>query len=107
MKSVPILIPSVFMVLSACALAGRTPNHASDVRIEVRNRSTRAVQVRVCADECSEYRHVDGGGRERFAFAPRRNTRAVVTAKRGDRVIDQKPVDFEPGDRIQVVFDVP
>jgi hypothetical protein len=107
MKPAPILISSLFILVGACALAGRPSGNANDVNIEVRNRSTRAVQVRVCADECSEYRNVAGGGRERFSFPPRRNTRAVVTAKRGNRVIDQKPVDFEPGDRIGVVFDIP
>jgi hypothetical protein len=31
----------------------------------------------------------------------------VVTAKRGDLVVAQKPVDFTPGDRIMVDIAVP
>jgi hypothetical protein len=93
-------------LLGACAFA--THGTASrDVAIDVRNQSTRAVDVRVCADECSEYRTIAGGRRASFSFPARRNTRAVVTAKRGDRIVGQKPVDFAPGDRIQVAFDVP
>jgi hypothetical protein len=50
---------------------------------------------------------VAAGREEEFRFPAEGGTRAIVTAKRGDRVIEQQAVNFRRGMRYQVVLDVP
>jgi hypothetical protein len=56
---------------------------------------------------CSPAQTLSAGATSRFLIQPGTGTRAVVTAKRGDLVVAQKPVDFTPGDRIMVDIAVP
>ena len=56
--------------------------------------------------ECSPFREIRGKSEADFSFVPTLGTRAVVVAKRGDRVVDQHPIDFLAGQRYRVVLDV-
>lgn len=97
-------------VASGCALGGKGEELSSGptVRVTVLNPSYAPVSVAVCAPTgCSPLREIAGEREAEFSFAPSSGTRAVVTAKRGDQVVDQQPVDFLPGQRYRVVLDVP
>lgn len=97
-------------IVSGCA-AGRIGGAADSgtaVTVTVRNPSATPVSVSLCEPtECSPFREITGEREADFTFVPSAGTRAVVTAKRGDRVVDQRPIDFEPGGRYRVVLDVP
>jgi hypothetical protein len=97
-------------VASGCALGGKggDPSSGPTVRVTVLNPSYAPVFVSVCGPtQCSPHREIAGEHQADFSFDPAGGTRVVVTAKRGDRVVDQQPVDFLPGQRYRVVLDVP
>lgn len=96
-------------VASGCAMGGSrtSPADGSTVVVRVRNPSSAAVSVSLCAPmECSPFREIRGKSEVEFSFVPTLGTRAVVMAKRGDRVVDQYPIDFLAGQRYRVVLDV-
>jgi ABC-type uncharacterized transport system auxiliary subunit len=106
------------LVLAALALAsiltGCTTAHSrqdaapEDVVILVRNPSSYSLSTTVCGPvECSSPRILAAGGESRFVVQPGRGSRAVVTAKLGDRVVAQHPVDFSPGEEISVDISAP
>jgi hypothetical protein len=108
--SQPLLVVAWASVASGCALGskGENPSLRPTVRVTVLNPSYAPVSVAVCAPTgCSPHREIAGEREAEFSFAPSGGTRAVVTAKRGDRVVDQQPVDFLPGQRYRVVLNVP
>ncbi|HEX6373611.1 MAG TPA: hypothetical protein VF006_32090 [Longimicrobium sp.] len=95
---------------SGCASGGTggAPASGRTVTITVRNPSPAPVSVSVCAPvECSAFREIAGEREAEFSFDPARGTRAVVTARRGDHVVDRQPVDFLAGQRYRVVLHVP
>jgi hypothetical protein len=97
-------------VASGCAMVGSrsSPANESTVVVSVRNPSRAAVSVSLCAPmRCSPFREIHGRREAEFRFVPTRGTRAVVVARRGDRVVDQRPIDFLAGQRYRVVLDVP
>lgn len=97
-------------VASGCALGGKGGELSSGpaVRITVLNPSYAPVSVSVCGPtQCSHQREIAGERQADFSFDPSGGTRVVVTASRGDRVVDQQPVDFLPRQRYRVVLDVP
>lgn len=97
-------------VASGCAMGGfrTSPADASTVVVSVRNPSSAPVSVSLCEPmNCSPFREIHGRRQAAFSFVPTRGTRAVVVAKRGDRVVDQHPIDFLAGQRYRVVLDVP
>lgn len=98
------------LAIVAAGCAARNAGAADDglVVISVRNPSTVAAEVRVCPPSpCLPPRVIEGGDEAEFRFPPGNGTRAVVDARRGDRVVDQKPVDYRPGERHQVVLEIP
>lgn len=106
----PVLVLVGTSVASGCAMAGfhASPADGSTVFISVRNPSSAPVSVSLCEPmKCSPFREVHGRRQAEFSFVPTRGTRAVVVAKRGDRVVDQRPIDFLAGQRYRVVLDVP
>ena len=99
---------SLACVASGCAAGAGGHGGVGDVTVAVRNPSQSSVDVRVCAPAgCLPPRAVAAGREEEFRFPAEGGTRAVVTAKRGDRVIEQQAVNFRRGMRYQVVLDVP
>jgi hypothetical protein len=97
-------------VASGCALGGkgREQSSGSTVRVTVLNPSYAPVSVAVCGPtQCSPPREIAGERQADFSFDAAGGTRAVVTASRGDRVVDQQPLDFLPGQRYRIVLDVP
>lgn len=103
------MVLSLTFVVGGCAAGWMGPSGAGrDVMVAVRNPSDADVEVRVCAPAgCLPSRAVAAGREAEFRFPSEGGTRAVVTARRGDRVVDQRPVDFRQGGRYQVVLDVP
>lgn len=97
-------------VVSGCA-TGRSrasTDDGSTVVVSVENPSSAAVSVSLCEPmRCSPFREIHGRREAEFSFVPTLGTRAVVVAKRGDRVVDQRPIDFLAGQRYRVVLDVP
>ena len=94
--------------VSGCGLRAAAAAGPEDVTVVVENPSASSANVHVCPPTaCLPPREVAGGGRSAFRFSPVRGTRAVVVAKRGDRVVDQQPVDYRPGERYHVVLDLP
>lgn len=102
-------IPFAAMVLSGCVPAlFHAPGNPGAVVLTVRNFAPEPLSTTVCGPvACSHPRMMPAGATSRFLVQPGGGTRAVVTAKRGDRVVAQKSVDFSPGDRIAVQIDVP
>jgi hypothetical protein len=106
----PMLAVAWTGVASGCALGGKGGDLSSGpaVRVTVLNPSYAPVSVSVCGPtQCTPPREIAGERQADFSFDPSGGTRAVVTASRGDRVVDQQPVDFLPGQRYRVVLDVP
>ena len=100
------VLPIACVLLHGCALAAN-PGDPATVVLTVRNRATAPLSTTVCGPmACSAPRTLASGARSRFLVEPGSGSRAVVTAKRGDRVVAQKPVDFSPGDRIAVNIDI-
>lgn len=94
--------------VSGCGLRVPGANGPRDVTVVVENPSTSSANVHVCPPSaCLPTREVAGGSRVEFRFPADRGMRAVVVAKRGDRVVDQRPVDYRPGERYHVVLDLP
>jgi hypothetical protein len=99
---------------AAVALAGCVPANtrraplSESVTILVRNPSSQPVSVTVCAPGgCQSERSLAPGSRSRFVVSSRGGTRVVVTAKQGERVVAQHPVDFSPGEEIVVDISLP
>jgi hypothetical protein len=97
-------LPFAAALLAGCATAPLpAPRDPETVVLTVRNRASEPLSTRVCGPvDCSPFQMLSAGARSRFMVQPGTGSRAVVTAKRGDRVVDQKPVDFRPGDAIEV-----
>jgi hypothetical protein len=97
-------LPFVAVLLGGCATAPfQAPRDPGTVVLTVHNRASEPLSTRVCGPEdCSAPQMLAAGARSRFLVQPGSGSRAVVTAKRGDRVVDQEPVDFRPGDAIEV-----
>lgn len=103
-----LLVLSLPYFAGGCAAGARGHARMGDVTVAVHNPSESSVDVRVCAPAgCLPPRAVAAGREEEFRFPSEGGTRAVVTAKRGDRVIEQQAVDFRRGMRYHVVLDVP
>lgn len=102
----------VIAILLACAAgcSGMRPAMAvppDGAIILVRNPSPNPLLTTVCGPvACSEARMMAAGSESRFVVRAGTGTRAVVTAKRGDTVVAQHPVDFVPGDQIRVEIGV-
>jgi hypothetical protein len=93
---------------AGCAAANAGAGDPAVFVISVRNPSTVAAQVRVCPPTtCLPRREVAAGAVVEFRLSPDKGTRAVVDAMIGDRVVDQQPVDFQPGERYSVVLAIP
>lgn len=97
-------LPFVAALLGGCATAPlQTPRNPGTVVLTVRNRASEPLSTRVCGPvACTPPQMLPAGARSRFLVQPGSGSRAVVTAKRGDQVVDQEPVDFRPGDVIEV-----
>lgn len=106
---VAFFLPCLAPLLTACAGVGfQQPRDADVVLLTVRNTASHSLSATVCGPvACSPARTLSAGAASRFLVQPGGGTRAVVTAKRGDLVVAQKPVDFAPGGRIQVDVAVP
>lgn len=99
---------SLACLASGCGTGARGHAGVGDVTVAVRNPSRSSIDVRVCAPAgCLPPRAVAAGREEEFSFPAEGGTRAVVTAKWGDRVLEQQAVNFRRGMRYQVVLDVP
>lgn len=96
-------------LLGGCAVAPiQAPRDPGTVVLTVRNLAARSLSTTVCGPvACLPARTLAAGARSRFLVDPGSGTRAVVTARRGDRVVAQKPVDFSPGEEIHVDVTVP
>jgi hypothetical protein len=103
------IFPCAAALLSGCGVAPlQAPRDPGTVVITVRNLASRSLSTRVCGPVgCSLPQTLNAGARSRFLVQPGGGTRAVVTAMRGNRVVMQKPVDFAPGDEIEVDISVP
>jgi hypothetical protein len=108
MRVVPFL-PALAALLGGCGLAElQQPRDSDVVVLTVRNAAARPLATTVCGPvACSPGRKLSAGATLRFLVQPGNGTRTMVTAKRGDLVVAQKPVDFAPGDRIAVDITVP
>lgn len=107
-RSRVVLLAIAASTVAGCAARAGRVEDARAVVLAVRNSSATAVRVRVCPPSpCLPPREVAGGAEAEFRFAPGGGTRAVVEARRGDRVVDQQPVDYQPGERYHVVLDIP
>lgn len=97
-------LPFVAALLGGCATAPlQAPRDPETVVLTIHNRASEPLSTRVCGPvACSAPQMLAAGARSRFLVQPGTGSRAVVTAKRGDRVVDQEPVDFRPGDVIEV-----
>lgn len=94
--------------VGGCALGTAMEGADPPVTVVVHNPSDAPAWVRFCAPAgCAAEREVPGRDVAEFRFSPRGGTRAVVTAKRGDLVVEQRPIDFRPGERYRVVLDIP
>lgn len=102
-------LPIAAVLLAGCGVAPlRAPRDAGTVVLTVHNRASEPLSTTVCGPvACSPVRTLAAGARSRFLVQPGNGTRAVVTAKRGDEVVAQHPVDFAPGERIEVDIAVP
>ena len=106
----PVFVLAWVGMTSACAprSVGGSPAPAGTVTVTVANPSPSPDFVTLCAPVgCGPAREIRGEREAEFSFSPSGGTRAVVTARRGDRVVDQRPVDFIAGQRYRVVLDVP
>jgi hypothetical protein len=105
-RAIPILAVAF---LSGCGIASfQAPGDTGTVLITVRNRASTPLSTTVCGPAaCSPTRMLSAGGVSRFRIEAGGGTRAVVTAKRGDLIVTQKPVDFAPGDEFNVNLNVP
>lgn len=97
-------LPLAATLLGGCATTPlQAPRDAETVVLTVRNRSSEPLSTRVCGPvACSAPQMLAAGAQSRFLVQPGSGSRAVVTAKRGDRVVAQEPVDFRAGDAIDV-----
>lgn len=97
-------LPFAALLLGGCATAPfQAPRDPGTVVLTVRNLASEPLSTRVCGPvACSPPQMLSAGARSRFLVQPGSGSRAVVTAKRGDRVVDQHRVDFRPGDVIEV-----
>lgn len=97
-------LPFAAVLLGGCATASfQAPRDPETVVLTVRNLASEPLSTRVCGPvDCSPFQMLSAGARSRFLVQPGSGSRAVVTAKRGDRVVAQEPVDFRPGDVIEV-----
>ena len=92
-------------LLAGCATVAR---HEPDkVNLLVHNPSYNAVNVQVCAPaSCTPYVTVEGRASSRFSFVAAGGTRAMVTAKKGDRIVARHPIDYAPGDFYRIELDL-
>lgn len=97
-------LPFATALLAGCATAPvQAPRDPGTVVLTVRNLASEPLSTRVCGPvACSPPQMLPAGAQSRFLVQPGSGSRAVVTAKRGDRVVDQESVDFRPGDAIEV-----
>lgn len=97
------------VLLSGCGVTSfQAPRDEGTVVITVQNRASTALSTTVCGPvACSPARMLSAGSASRFQVQPGGGSRAVVTAKRGDLVVAQKPVDFAPGDELTVDITIP
>lgn len=102
-------LPCLGALLGGCGMAAlQQPRDPDLVVLTVRNAAAHPFATTVCGPvACSPARTLSAGAASRFLIQPGTGTRAVVTAKRGDLVVAQKPVDFAPGDQIVVDIAVP
>ena len=102
-------IPFAAALLSGCGVAPfQAPRDAGTVALTVRNLASEPLSTTVCGPiACSPARTLAAGAASRFLVQPGGGTRAVVTARRGDEVVTQMPVDFAPGEEIEVDIAVP
>jgi hypothetical protein len=102
-------LPITAVLLAGCGVAPlRAPRDAGTVLLTVHNRASEPLSTTGCGPvACSSARILAAGARSRFLVQPGNGTRAVVTAKRGDEVVAQQPVDFAPGERIEVDIPLP
>lgn len=104
MLSLRLVFPAT-MLLAGCTLgsARSSGTGSGPAWITVRNVAVEPLSVTVCGPSaCHAPRLLQSGDTSRFAVEAGKGTRAVVTGKRGDRVVAQEPVDFSPGHRIAV-----
>ena len=93
------------LVLAGCASVAR--HEPGKVNLLVHNPSYNAVNVQVCAPvSCTPYVAVAGRASSRFSFVATGGTRAVVTAKKGDRIVARHPIDYQAGDFYRIELDV-
>ncbi len=114
-----VLIPLVAAVAAGCsgARGGASPEPDTRVAIEVRNLSGAPIQVQLCTTPgCLPIRIVEGRRQTVFMFQPQ-SDRATVYARAGDvrrrgvrprpgsdRILEHRVVQFQPGERHEVVF---
>lgn len=113
-----LLIPLV-AVAAGCGggRGGASPEPDTRVAIEVRNLSGAPIRVQVCTTPaCLPERTLEGRRQTVFMFQPR-SDRAWISARAGDvrrrgarprpgsdRILEHRVVHFQPGERVEVVF---
>jgi hypothetical protein len=124
------LIPLLAAAAAGCsgARGGVSPEPDTRVAIEVQNLSGSPIEVQVCTDpQCLPLRRLEGRRQTVFMFQPQGNSAYVVArtvqplrsagviqplqaARPGwntqSRILEGQLVEFEPGDRKAVVFNI-
>ncbi|HEX2205936.1 MAG TPA: hypothetical protein VHG91_21655 [Longimicrobium sp.] len=85
-------------VLAACAANPNPLRVASgEALVRVRNASAVPLRIRLCGDPCTAYVAAGPGEAVDLHFDPSRQSRFVVSAMEGDRLVAQEPFTANAG----------
>ena len=102
------VVPLLAAAAAGCggARGGASPEPDSRVAIEVLNLSGSRITVQLCANVCLPPRQINALRQTVFVFQPQHSRRARISARTPQRLLPDQTVDFEPGDRKEVSFNV-
>ena len=86
------------LVLAACA-ANPDPSRAAsgEVLVRISNAGAVPLRIRLCGDPCTAYVAAGPGEAVDLRFDPSRQSRFVVSAMEGDRLVAQEPFTADAG----------